>query len=102
LNSDNSFSLSFFLSFLGNKVFEGSPAEQAGLRAGDVILRINQVPVSTSAEVLQVFGNRVGDQFQVQVRRREPSGEVTDKAVTVSPTELNIYVHQKEAQFIFQ
>jgi len=85
-----------------NKVLEGSPAEKAGLRAGDVILRINNVTVSTSAEVLLVFGNRVGDKFQVQVRRREQNGEVADKSVTVSPTELNIYLNQKETQFIFQ
>jgi len=87
---------------LVTKIFEGSPADRSGLRVGDVITKINGGAVSTSSEVLKVFGNQVGEEFRVQVKRKGQKGRVEDNTAVVIPTELNIYVHEREAQFLFQ
>ncbi|MBD2091866.1 trypsin-like peptidase domain-containing protein [Microcoleus sp. FACHB-1515] len=47
-----------------------APAAQAGLRPGDVIVKINNVPVETSADVqAQVEESRVGQVLSVEINR---------------------------------
>jgi serine protease Do len=47
-------------------VTSGSPADEAGLRAGDVISKINEEDVSTAAELTSVIGSHhVGDQVEI-------------------------------------
>ena len=38
-------------------LFQGSPADQAGLQAGDTIVRINGTAIRSSSQLLQVVGN---------------------------------------------
>ncbi len=38
-------------------LFQGSPADQAGLQPGDTITRINGIDIRSSAQLLQVVGN---------------------------------------------
>lgn len=87
---------------LVTRVLEGSPAAVAGLQPGDVIFKVNNVFIASSAEVLRVFGNRVGEEFKIQLRRKEANGTAVDRTHVVIPTELNIYLNQKETQFIYQ
>ena len=42
-------------------VQDGSPAANAGLRAGDVITEINRTPVRSAADVKQAMGKRATD-----------------------------------------
>lgn len=64
------------------QVMEQTPAQAAGLRAGDVIVKINGVDVKTSTEVQeQVESVRVGDRLQLEVNRE---GRVI--SITVRPT----------------
>ncbi|MGB3534473.1 MAG: HhoA/HhoB/HtrA family serine endopeptidase [Microcoleaceae cyanobacterium] len=52
------------------RVMPGSPADNAGLRAGDVIEQINQKQVSDAEDVQQaVIQERVGSQLQLGLRR---------------------------------
>ncbi len=52
------------------RVMPGSPADNAGLRAGDVIEKINQKPVKDTNDVQQaVIQKRVGSQLQLGLRR---------------------------------
>lgn len=52
------------------KVVSGSPADQAGLKSGDVVKRVNGQDVTT-AEALQnvVAASQVGNKLQVEVKR---------------------------------
>jgi putative serine protease PepD len=48
----------------------GGPAARAGLRAGDVIVRIGTAPVGAARDVSEVvFGARAGQSVRVQYRR---------------------------------
>jgi len=52
------------------KVVPGSPAQNAGLKAGDVIVKINGESVNSADKVQQfVEGKAVGESLQVQLKR---------------------------------
>jgi S1-C subfamily serine protease len=52
------------------EVIENTPAAQAGLRRGDIIIKINGQPVSASSDVQQqVEESRVGEVLKVEVNR---------------------------------
>lgn len=87
---------------LVTKILEGSPAARGGLRVGDVIIQVNGNPVGTSTEVLKAFGNHVGEEFKILLKRKDQAGRVFEQTVMVTPKELNIYIHEKETQFLFQ
>ena len=51
-------------------VAENSPAEQAGLRAGDIIYRVNDTLIQTFEDLSEIIDDhKVGDQLQVVVNR---------------------------------
>ncbi|WP_088890336.1 HhoA/HhoB/HtrA family serine endopeptidase [Leptolyngbya ohadii] len=52
------------------QVMEDAPAAQAGIRPGDVILKVNNVPVATSSEVQQqIETSQIGGSVAVEVKR---------------------------------
>ncbi len=54
-----------------NVVKSGSPAEQSGLKAGDVILSFNEVPVRDILDVQNRLENlTIGDKFRLKVWRK--------------------------------
>jgi regulator of sigma E protease len=62
--------------FIGNEpvvdeVSAGSPAEEGGLKAGDKILQINQVPIETWTEMTDQVGASEGQKLAVVVKRGE-------------------------------
>jgi S1-C subfamily serine protease len=66
------------------RVVQGSPADQAGIRPGDVIQAINNQPVTKAEEVQrQVENSGVGSQLPIRVQR---GGQTVD--VTVRPAPL--------------
>ncbi|MCA1993386.1 MAG: trypsin-like peptidase domain-containing protein [Coleofasciculus sp. S288] len=59
-------------------IAKGSPADQAGLRAGDVIQSVNNQPVTKAEEVQQlVEESGVGSQLPMQVQRGGQTVELT-------------------------
>jgi S1-C subfamily serine protease len=63
------------------KVMPNSPAAKAGLRAGDVIQKINGQPVKDAEGVQKsVEGTQVGSNLQLELRRNQK-----DMNVTVQP-----------------
>lgn len=63
------------------KVMSGSPAAKAGLRAGDVINKINGQPVKNAEDIQKtVEGSQVGSNLQIELRRNQ-----RDFALTVQP-----------------
>ena len=52
------------------QVMKSAPAETAGIRPGDVILKVNNVPVATSSDVQQqIETSQVGGSVSVEVKR---------------------------------
>lgn len=53
-----------------NAVDADSPAEQAGLRTGDIVVQINQHPVKNAADLLTQLGlTRIDEQVRLQIYR---------------------------------
>jgi S1-C subfamily serine protease len=61
-------------------VFEaspGGPAEKEGIRAGDVITAVNDIPVASSDELLaQIKGRPVGESVLLDLMRKGMSQRV--------------------------
>jgi HtrA serine peptidase 2 len=50
-------------------VIPGSPADRAGFKPGDVVVRFDGKPVETIKEVIEIMDDRVGKRMQVVVER---------------------------------
>lgn len=66
-------------------VLPGSPADQAGLKPGDRILRVNDKEISTSAELLKYIAQSNGKQLTLDLTRGE---HIKTALVTPSKTTL--------------
>jgi putative serine protease PepD len=54
------------------EVATGSPADLAGIKEGDVVVRFDNAPISTSAELqINIKGHLVGDKVTLTVVRGE-------------------------------
>lgn len=70
LNQETSLEIKQETGILVKRITDDSPAEQAGLLPGDIIKKINNQPVKTSAQVQKlVESSTVGDIMQIQVQR---------------------------------
>ena len=70
------------------KVVKGSPAAAAGIRAGDVIISINNQAVAKDHEVRKlVDGSKIGSPLQVKIER---NGENTDVSITPAPLPVQL------------
>ncbi len=62
------------------RVVPNSPADDAGLQAGDVIQSINDRPVTKTEQVQQlVEGSNVGSQLKIEIQRGQKSEQVSVK-----------------------
>jgi len=60
------YNLSVNAGALITSVTSGSPADEAGLRAGDVIVKINSEDISTAAELTSAINShQIGDQIEI-------------------------------------
>ncbi|MEO1376263.1 MAG: HhoA/HhoB/HtrA family serine endopeptidase [Cyanobacteria bacterium J06635_10] len=70
LNQETSLDIQQKTGILVRRVTSDSPAQEAGLSPGDIIVKINNQPVKTSAQVQKlVESSTVGDIMQIQVKR---------------------------------
>ncbi len=79
---------------LVSQVIEGSPAEKAGIKAGDIILKFNNQPVTSAASLKNMVGReKPGSTAKLTIWRDKKTietqvtvGEKTAKAVTPATT----------------
>jgi Do/DeqQ family serine protease len=77
-NSNSGLSVSADEGILIAKVMPGSPADRAGLRAGDVVRSIDGTVVSDSAELQQLVASKqVGDRLELEINRNQRDMNVT-------------------------
>ena len=51
-------------------VISGSPASDSGIRSGDIIVRVGDMPIATASEVMiEIRGHKVGDKVSITVVR---------------------------------
>ena len=63
---------------LVNAVEKGSPADKAGVETGDIILRFDGKPVSSSSELPRIVGNtKPGNRASIEIWRKGVTREVT-------------------------
>jgi serine protease Do len=80
------YNLSVNAGALITSVTGGSPADKAGLRAGDVITSINDVDIGTSKDLVSAVGShQIGDQMEI-VYYRGNGQEVTNAVLKGSPS----------------
>jgi Do/DeqQ family serine protease len=77
-----------------NKVMENSPAERAGLKTGDIVVRIDGKPVRNSSDVKNQIGlRRVGEKIVFDVLRNGDTHkievEIVSKDTISTPTAVN-------------
>ncbi|MCO5548157.1 hypothetical protein L7F22_001615 [Adiantum nelumboides] len=69
------------------QVIPGSPAERAGLRAGDVITHFDGSPISKASQIVDKLGDKVGESFKIVVRR--PHNQQVTLTVTAEEARAN-------------
>lgn len=61
-----------------NKVLEGSPADKAGLKAGDIVVKIDDKQVRNSVDVKNQIGlKKIGDKVKFEIIRDGKTREIT-------------------------
>ncbi|KAI9362062.1 trypsin-like cysteine/serine peptidase domain-containing protein [Zopfochytrium polystomum] len=53
-------------------IYPHSPARIAGCLEGDVITKVNGVPIKSTSEVLEIIGFNVGEPVKLEIRRNVP------------------------------
>lgn len=77
------------------QVFEGSPAEKAGLKTDDILLKVNgeSIEGKTTEEIANTVKGKTGTKVTITVKRNEEELEFTIKrgSVDISSVETKIY-----------
>src|SRR5581483_1069874 len=67
------------------EVSPGSPAERAGLRRGDIILKANDIPIRSATQMRNLIGlTPVGRQVQLTIERNRATESATVEVVPLS------------------
>jgi len=77
-NLVSSLDLPFHYGLIIERIVSSSPAEEAGLKVGDIIVEVNGSPIRTVNEANRaIFGLRVGDSLRLRIFREGDYREVT-------------------------
>jgi len=77
-NLVSSLDLPFHHGLIIERIVSSSPAEEAGLKVGDIIVEVNGSPIRTVNEANRaIFGLRVGDSLRLRIFREGDYREVT-------------------------
>ncbi|KAI9205357.1 trypsin-like cysteine/serine peptidase domain-containing protein [Polychytrium aggregatum] len=96
-------------------VFEGSPGDSAGCRAGDVIVAANHEPITSTSQLLGLIGSRIGIPYELtiwrnRVHKTPDSGKQTkslthgqthdELKVSITPEELDVHSSTEHLNFL--
>ena len=86
------------------EINEDSPAQAAGLEINDVITAVDETPISSSSDLVNVISqSKPGDELTLTVYRHSEGGEVTivitvgEKQQDAKPAEKNVQATQPQA-----
>jgi serine protease Do len=83
---------------LVTQVFEGDPADKAGIRKNDIIVAINGQPVATGRELSAIIANTaVGEKTRITLVREGKERTLTATVAKREDEELQAAVEQKES-----
>ncbi len=96
LTNDYSFMLGMPQGVYVQEIIKGSPAEEGGLHAGDIITKINNEPITGLREIQDMMGyTKAGTEITLTVERRARNGEFEEIELTIT---LGSYEEALEAQ----
>lgn len=72
--------------FMVEEVLPGSPAEQAGLKAGDLVTWVDGNPVNSITDVLKISRNAPGHKVELFVLRYNPVTQTRDPVTVKAST----------------
>ena len=70
-NNEKGFGWSYFMRPVIGSVLENSPAARAGLRSGDVLVRIDSAPIGSWSEITSAVSKSNGRKIDIQLLRGE-------------------------------
>jgi len=83
---------------LVTQVFEGDPADKAGIKKNDIITAINGQPVATGRELSGIIANTaVGEKTRIDLLRSGKEMKLTAKVAKREDKELQASAEQKES-----
>ena len=77
------------------EVFENSPAEKAGFRAGDFILAVDDQPVGTGSEIIEINQKKAGQEVKYKIHRKGDEGCNCDQDL-----DLTAYLNSDESEYL--
>lgn len=88
------------------QTFEDSPAEKAGIKSGDIIIKIDDVEVSgkTSSEVANYIRENKKSTFKIEVERKDKIFEYTltrEKVIINSVSYKSFKINEKNIGYIY-
>ncbi len=84
-----------------SQVVEGSPAERAGLRSGDLLLSVNGLDVQTDQEAFHAIGSYPGEEFELVYRARGGGDEKTNIRPLLAAGSVTFEVDDKGSLTVF-
>ena len=88
------------------QVFESSPAHKAGLKSGDIIVKIDDIDASskTSSELANYIRENEKSTFKIEVKRKEENIEYTltrEKVIINSVSNKTFEINNKKIGYIY-
>ncbi len=81
-------------------IYSKGPADQAGLRVGDVIVQLNGKTLNASTDIDRLLGGTIGQEVRVRFRPFTEDGEGSMRSETVKPISVGQLRAMRYAQWV--